>query len=246
VQLHPAVNYTRLFTGGSERLLHYPQLTASTFFSVRGTHRIAVNIRGQYNEDEFTATYPKLVFNGTGYYSKGVGQRLRLHGGLGYSYILGDKCWYPLAGLDVSIGYSSRITLLYPLLAAYQLTPGERFKLTAFAKPTGLLCFVENRLNIPDTSRQTLVFSLQSLSAGLELSWLVKPSLTLVVSPAYSPTQTTKLQNRETTVTYSEHNPADGFVFYARLVWRPWQQSQRNRQQQPYNFKNDNDITIPF
>jgi len=246
IQLNPAVNYTRLLSNGIERMLHNPQLTASSFYSFLNTNRIAINIRGQFNEDEFTKTYPKLLANGTAYYSRTLGQNVRLHAGAGYSFIYGDARWYPIVGADISLGSASHLILLYPLLASYQITPNERFKLSFFAKPTGLLSFIENRLNIPDTNRQTLVFGVQSLSTGVDVSWLIAPPLTLVLSPAYSPTQTTKLQNRDASVSYSSYTLSDAFIFYAQLVWRPWQQSKRNTKQQPYHFKNDNDIIIPF
>jgi len=248
--LNPSLSYSRLRLSyfPQERVLINHQVTLSSYYFFSQKNALFFNLRGLYNEDEFTIKNPELRYNASLMYTRKVSQRFSYYAGATYSYVYGEGLWLPLLGARFSWGTTSRLNILLPMQVSYRTRLSGNTRLLVYAHPEGGVNRFENRLNVSDSLQKTVVFRRQSFALGAAFTWQVKNNLSVVVDPALLFAQRisfTRDGERKGTA-FIDNSLHRGFQLQLKLIWRPWQNSLRNQQKMDSDLQDDDNFILGF
>jgi hypothetical protein len=248
--LHPSLSYTRLGISyfPQERILVNSQVTLGGYYCFGQKNALNINLRGMYNEDEFTISRAKLMYNFSGLYTRKVSRAFSYYLGGAYSYVFGEGLLLPLVGARVSWGRSSRLSMVLPLQVTYRTSLSERMKLQVYAHPQGGINRFRNRLNVPDSTQDVVMFRHRALALGAAFVWQVRNNVSLVVDPAVLLGQRIFItkENSMPQEAFADNTISRNLQLQLRLIWRPWQNAMRNRKNAAEEHVDDDNINRGF
>jgi hypothetical protein len=226
---HVTINYLY-----DSRLLIHAGLGAGAYFRFKQKHTLSASVQSQVNEDEFTIYAPSLRYSGLVLYSHRSSKKFTYYLGATYTYLLGgiDNTGdlLPVIGTRFKMGEKSNIMVILPFSISYNKR-AEKFRLNISFKPNGGVNRYENRLSFPTNNselllrRRSFVFAIggyykatSNLSIGAELGVLFARKLFF--------------SSEDKTSLYTQNTIANGGQFTLKAIWRPWQNTLRNKAKQ--------------
>lgn len=246
--IHPSLSYSLVHIShlNQERVLLNPQVTISSYYLFKRKNMVFVNVRGVLNEDEFTVDNPEPRYAFSALYSRKVSPKFSYFTGAAYSYVFGEGQLFPLLGARFGWGKSSRVNIVLPLQATYRTQLTSRLRLSVYVRPQGGMNRYENRLTVADSTVKTLVLRRRSAALGTAFTYKLKNNLALVVDPSFLLAQKISFTDEARSQTFMDATLSRGFQLRLMLIWRPWQNSLRNRQQPESTSDDDDSFLLGF
>jgi hypothetical protein len=248
--VRPSMSYSLVHISSlnQERLLLNPQFSVGSYYLWRTKHKMILNGRVMLNEDEFTINNPDPRYTFSALYAHKIHPQFSYYGGLAYSYVFGEGKFLPLLGGYFSWGNRSSVSLIFPVQAAYRMQATPNIRLSFYARPQGGINRYENRLTVTDSTQKILIFRRKCVSLGVTASFRIQPNLTFVMDPSFLVAQKISFTEEDASggQKLADNSLDKGFQIRLALLWRPWQNSIRNKQRNHNPAEEDADDYQPL
>jgi hypothetical protein len=134
-------------------------------------------------------------------------------------------------GARFKTGGRSQLSVTLPFHIAYTQRFSSKLSLTASLKPSGGINRYENRLSFATTD-QTLVLRRRAFVASADLYYRFAESITIGAGAGIMVGRKLLFTDASRDQVYANNNVAAGMQFALKVIWRPWQQTLRNRENQ--------------
>lgn len=214
------------------RVLVNASLGAGMYYARRKGVLLAT-VQAQVNEDEFTISDAVPRYSGLFLYAHRSNAYFSYHLGMTYTYLYGDLgsngFLFPVIGARFKTGNRSQLSITLPLFATYTKWFNSKLRLTASLKPNGGINRYENRFSLPTTDR-TLMLRRRSFVAGADLYYQWSSSVTVGAGAGLVFGRKLFFTDQQNTQVYEKDMVKAGLQLALKVIWRPWQNTLRNKQ----------------
>lgn len=154
-----------------DRLFFKPWVGTSMIYHSGKQSTFIGNLSFRWMEDEFTGSDPRMFPTGLILWRLKRSDRLSYLFGATYTYNFGAGLPFPILGLNMELGNSSKLSLVLPLSLDYQKTTPKGHTYRLFLKPSGDIARFGNNQVFSDEPASHLLVRKRSFKFGISYSF---------------------------------------------------------------------------
>lgn len=200
-----------------------------TYYHFKQKNTLTAILQAQVNEDEFTINNVVLRYGGMLVYNHKSSERFSYYLGTTYTYIFGDGYLLPVIGGRFKMGKTSQLMVALPYHINFTHRFNSKLRLSVSLKPNGGINRYQNRYNF-NTNDEVLMMRRRSLVFGTSLYYQLKNNILIGGELAAVLAQKVTFTTQDNSQTFVSNSIANGLQLSLRLIWRPWQNTLRNKE----------------
>ena len=219
-----------------------------TYYHFKQKNTLTTLLQAQVNEDEFTINNALLRYGGILVYTRKSSERFSYYLGATYTYVFGDGYLLPIIGARFKMGKTSQLMIALPYHINFTHRFNSTLRLSVSLKPNGGINRYQNRYAF-NTNDEVLMMRRRSLVLGTSLYYQLKNNLLLGGELAAVFAHKVIFTTQDNSQIFVTNTIANGLQLNLRLIWRPWQNTIRNKEkmakQKAFEYPDDlNDTDI--
>jgi hypothetical protein len=243
------VNNTAISYLYDSRILINTGLGIGAYYSFKQKHTVTGFLMPQVNEDEFSISDPVIRYSGALVYAHKSSNTFSYFLGVTYTYLLGgvdNSYTFPVIGARFKTGERSNLNIMLPFTVNYSAR-FNKWKVIASLKPNGGINRYTNRSGFSGDASEIILHK-RSFVLGTGAYYHLSANFSMGAELGIIFGRKLAFTNENKSVTYIENTIANGGQLTVKAIWRPWQNTLRNKKKQPTeapdNTIGENDLFI--